>query len=93
MADEIFYKRSFFLGHVQGVGFRSQVFSLAKGFDLTGYIKNLNDGRVELLAEGEELEVLSFVEAVKSELDIHIKNVEEASGISLRKYLSFSIIA
>ena len=41
-------------GHVQGVGFRYSVKSLAPGFEVTGTIRNLLDGRVELLAEGAE---------------------------------------
>jgi hypothetical protein len=39
-------------GHVQGVGFRYTAKSVATGFDITGIIRNLSDGRVELVAEG-----------------------------------------
>ena len=84
---------SFFSGHVQGVGFRYQVVSMARGFDLTGYVKNLNDGRVELLAEGDESEVLSFLEAIESELDIYIKSVEKQTGTRIRQCANFSISA
>ena len=84
---------SFFSGHVQGVGFRYQVVSIAKGFDLTGYVKNLNDGSVELLAEGDEPEVLSFLEVIESELDIYIKNVEKQTGTRIRQCSNFSISA
>ena len=50
----------YFSGHVQGVGFRYTVQRLALGFDVTGWVKNLSDGRVEMLVEGErgELEAL-----------------------------------
>ena len=82
---------SFFSGHVQGVGFRYQVASIAKGFDLTGYVKNLNDGRIKLLAEGHESEVLAFIEAIESELDIYIKGVDKKRGSRIRQYSSFSI--
>ena len=88
-----FLCHSFFSGHVQGVGFRYQVVSIAKGFDLTGYVKNLNDGRVELLAEGDESEVLSFLEAIESELDIYIKSVEKQTGSRIRQCSNFSISA
>ena len=66
---------------------------MAKGFDLTGYVKNLNDGRVELLAEGDESEVLSFLEAIESELDIYIKSVEKQTGSRIRQCSNFSISA
>ena len=44
-------------GHVQGVGFRYWVKSQAKKHHITGYAKNLEDGRVEVVAEGEEVDV------------------------------------
>ena len=93
MGNKSFYMHSFFSGHVQGVGFRYQVVSIAKGFDLTGYVKNLNDGRVELLAEGNESEVMSFLEAIESELEIYIKNIEKQTGLRIRQCSNFSISA
>jgi acylphosphatase len=68
----------FFEGHVQGVGFRYSVRQIAKGFDVTGSVRNLADGRVELLASGEDDEVRAFLEAIgKSELRAHIKKQSE----------------
>ena len=65
-------------GNVQGVGFRYSVRQIAKGFDITGSVRNLRDGRVELLATGEEDEVRAFVEAIgQSELRAHIKKHSE----------------
>ena len=45
-------------GRVQGVGFRYTAKTVAAGFEITGIVRNLPDGRVELVAEGahEELE-------------------------------------
>ena len=93
MNNKLYFIHSFFSGHVQGVGFRYQIASIAKGFDLTGYVKNLNDGRVELLAEGDKPEILSFLEAIESELDIYIKSVEKQTGSRIRKCSNFSISA
>src|SRR3954454_19044413 len=59
----------FYEGHVQGVGFRFTVRHIAKGFDITGWIRNLPDGRVELQVAGDEEEVRAFVDQVaQSEL-------------------------
>src|SRR5215813_12067767 len=38
----------FFTGRVQGVGFRYQTLQLAKGFEVSGWVMNLPDGRVQL---------------------------------------------
>jgi acylphosphatase len=68
----------FYEGNVQGVGFRWSVRQIAKGFDVTGSVRNLPDGRVELLAAGEEAEVRDFLEAIlQSELRAHIRKHSE----------------
>ena len=42
----------YFCGTVQGVGFRYTTVSFAQQFSLTGWVKNLSDGRVEIVVEG-----------------------------------------
>ena len=73
VSTQVFYE-----GNVQGVGFRYSIRQIAKGFDITGSARNLNDGRVELLTTGEEDEVRAFLEAIdQSELRAHIKKHSE----------------
>jgi acylphosphatase len=60
----------FYEGNVQGVGFRWSVRHIAKGFDVTGWVRNLLDGRVELQVNGEEDEVRAFLEGV-AQSDLH----------------------
>lgn len=55
----------FFEGRVQGVGFRYTVKRESTGFDVAGWIRNLPDGRVEMLAQGEPDEVDAFLAAVR----------------------------
>lgn len=54
----------FYSGHVQGVGFRFTVRTVATGFEVTGVVRNLPDGRVELVAEGERNELEAFRAAI-----------------------------
>jgi acylphosphatase len=67
-------KQIFYEGRVQGVGFRFTVKQIARGFDVTGWVRNLDDGRVELQATGDAAEVDAFLAAIaESELKSHIK--------------------
>jgi acylphosphatase len=50
----------FFSGQVQGVGFRYTAKTVATGFEITGTVRNLPDGRVELVAEGRREELDAF---------------------------------
>jgi acylphosphatase len=65
----------YYAGRVQGVGFRYAARNVACGYEVTGYVRNLPDGRVELIAEGEEGEIKGFLEAIKdSGLSGHIRS-------------------
>jgi acylphosphatase len=57
--------RIFYSGNVQGVGFRYTTKTLATGFEVTGTVRNLPDGRVELIAEGARAEVEAFRAAIR----------------------------
>jgi acylphosphatase len=54
----------FYSGQVQGVGFRYTVRTVAQGFEVTGLVRNLLDGRVELVAEGAREELEAFRQAI-----------------------------
>jgi acylphosphatase len=56
--------KNFYSGHVQGVGFRYAVRTVAAGFEVVGTIRNLPDGRVELIAEGSREELEAFRAAI-----------------------------
>jgi acylphosphatase len=55
----------FYSGCVQGVGFRYTAKTVATGFEVTGGVRNLPDGRVELIAEGAPEELEAFRGAIR----------------------------
>ena len=55
----------FYSGHVQGVGFRYTAKTAAAGFEISGIVRNLSDGRVELIAEGARAELEAFRAAIR----------------------------
>ncbi len=60
-------------GKVQGIGFRATLLDLARGFEVAGEVKNIPDGRVHLILQGEHEEVEDFLAAVReSSLSGHI---------------------
>jgi len=67
----------FFSGHVQGVGFRVGTERLARNYKVTGFVRNLKDGRVELVVEGEPEEIETFLDALKEQRSGFIQNTEE----------------
>jgi acylphosphatase len=66
-------------GNVQGVGFRYTVKSAAAGFEVTGLVRNLPDGRVELVAEGVKDELEAFQQGIRDSGLEHFIRKEEAS--------------
>ena len=69
-------RRVYYSGRVQGVGFRYTAHRVSRGFDVAGAVRNLPDGRVELIAEGEPAEVDAFLQAVRDAMDHHIRHVD-----------------
>jgi acylphosphatase len=57
------------------VGFRYTCQSLARGFEVAGSVRNLPDGRVELVAEGEDCELDAFLKAIQIEMHSYIRGV------------------
>lgn len=80
-----------YTGHVQGVGFRYSVLQVARGFEVTGVVENLADGRVRLVAEGERAEVDAFLEAVAERMHGYIRKVGRADAVAPRRHEGFAI--
>ena len=83
---------AFFSGHVQGVGFRFTVLDLAANFpDVTGNVRNLRDGRVEISAEGPRVSLDSFLEAVRQRMRPCISQTEVSREPATGEFTGFDI--
>jgi acylphosphatase len=78
-------------GHVQGVGFRDTVRRLAKGFPVTGFVRNLEDGRVQLIAEGSTRDLAEFLEAIASRMERFIRQAAVESRTATGEFDDFTI--
>ena len=77
-------------GKVQNVGYRARVVGIAKEFGITGTVQNLRDGRVKIIADGEELDLKEFLDAVsiKNAL-INVVDVEIEHPGATQEYNDF----
>ncbi|MCI0376629.1 MAG: acylphosphatase [Gemmataceae bacterium] len=67
-------KRVCYAGRVQGVGFRYTAQRVAQKFPVSGFVRNLSDGRVELVAQGAGEDVDRFLAAVDSAMTGYIES-------------------
>lgn len=81
-------KHVLYSGRVQGVGFRYTAQALAGGYPIAGYVRNLPNGEVELVAEGEDSVVEAFLAAVAQRMAAYIRNttVQDAAPSGQRGF-------
>lgn len=84
---EVFYR-----GRVQGVGFRWTVHNIAQRFAVTGFVKNLEDGRVHLVAEGSAAELEAFLEAILGRMGSNIREATVVHSTPQGEFTSFEIV-
>lgn len=80
-----------FSGRVQGVGFRYTVQNIAQQHDVNGYVRNLPDGRVELVMEGPATEIDQVVQAVSQRMDGFIAKCVSDKAPATGEFEHFSI--
>jgi len=71
-------RRILFFGRVQGVGFRMTAVHFAAGRPVSGTVRNLPDGRVEMVVEGEIAEIEALVARLGEHFGSFVRSVEQA---------------
>ena len=81
----------YFGGHVQGVGFRYTAQNLARNHPVTGYVRNLPDGRVEMVVEGEQKHVDALVHSIQRQMEGFIKQTTVDTSNATGEFAGFTI--
>jgi len=80
-----------FLGNVQGVGFRYTTCRIAAGHEVTGYVRNVPDGSVECVAEGEEAEIDAFLAALADRMGGYIHRQTQQTAPPMGRFADFGV--
>ena len=81
----------FYSGMVQGVGFRYTILRFAKEMGIKGWVRNLEDGRVQILAQGPSEEVEAFLKQVDQHFVVNITKKEQTDRNPQRHFKDFQI--
>jgi acylphosphatase len=81
----------FYSGRVQGVGFRYTSEDIARDLGITGWVKNLRDGRVEIVAEAEDKVLEEFLAKIAGYFSRYIKDVDIDWLAASGEFKDFSI--
>jgi acylphosphatase len=76
---------------VQGVGFRYTAQHLARSHPVAGYVRNLPDGRVELVAEGDEKDLDALAQAIARQMEGFIREINVSSAPATGNLTGFTI--
>ena len=77
--EDIVRKHIAFYGRVQGVGFRYHSYYIANSLGLTGTVRNLYDGSVEMEVEGEEPLIDQLIIFLQNRTYVWIENMDAKS--------------
>lgn len=82
----------FFSGTVQGVGFRYTCRDYAVNLGLKGWVKNLPDGRVELVVEGPKDDVKATIKRIETHFDGFIRDTNVDYSNADGQFENFKIV-
>lgn len=81
----------YFSGRVQGVGFRYTAVKVAAKLDVTGFVRNLPDGRVRLIAEGPQEAIDRLLQGIQNGMGGNIRNTEISDAPPTGEFRDFGV--
>ncbi len=81
----------YYSGTVQGVGFRFTAERVARDLGLVGWIKNLYDGRVELVAEGDEEILQQLLDGINQHFKNYIRDTDITHSLATGEFKDFGL--
>jgi acylphosphatase len=88
---EIEQREIYYSGRVQGIGFRYTARATAAGHRVTGFVRNLPDGRVHLIVEGAPAEVQAFIESLQADMGGYIHDAQVSVRPATGRFGGFEI--
>jgi len=82
----------YYSGHVQGVGFRYTTRRIAGQLGLSGWVRNLPDGQVEMVAEADEETMRKALEAIKNAFQEYIEDAKISWRDATEEFSGFDIV-
>ncbi|HET6249396.1 MAG TPA: acylphosphatase [Tepidisphaeraceae bacterium] len=80
-----------FDGRVQGIGFRYTTQNIAMRYAVQGYVRNLSDGRVELVLEGDDGEMDHVLKCLRQKMNGYIRHVDSETYPATGEFDNFAI--
>lgn len=80
-----------FDGRVQGVGFRYTAMNIAQSYDVVGYVRNMPDGRVEMVVEGPEEDRKGLLAEINEHMRDYISDVQTVESSATGEFQRFSV--
>jgi acylphosphatase len=90
-AEKSIGRTVFYSGRVQGVGFRYTAVAMSRDYPVTGWVKNLDDGRVQLVVEGPAKGVNDFLEAMRQRWKDNLKKEDVQNSDPTGKFKDFHL--
>ncbi len=87
MSKQTEAKKVVFSGRVQGVGFRFTALNIANRYDLNGYVRNMPDGTVEMVAQGHPDDINDCIRDIQESFAGHLRDTD-ISDIAVNPELS-----